>query len=70
MKRGRGVGLAKCKAVIQDSMQITHEVGDGWQVVRALSQIMRHKLRYQRVNERRLDILLWRHELGNDLQRL
>jgi len=65
-----GVGLAKCKAVIQGSTQITLEVGDGRQVVRTLSQIMRHKLRYQWVNERRLDILLCRHEPGNNLQRL
>jgi len=41
-----GVGLANCKAVIQGSTQITLEVGDGRQVVRALSQIMRCKLRY------------------------
>jgi len=41
-----GVSLAKCKPVIQGSTQITLEVGDGRQVVRALSQIMRNKLRY------------------------
>ena len=41
-----GVGLDKCKAVIQGSMQITLEVGDGRRVVRALSQIMCHKLHY------------------------
>jgi len=37
-----GIGLVKCKAVIQGSTQVTLEVCNGQQVVRALSQIMRH----------------------------
>jgi len=47
MERVRsGVGLAKCKAVVQGSTQTRLEVGDGQQVIRARSQFMRHKLSY------------------------
>ena len=47
MERVRsGVGLAKCKAVVQGSRQIRLEVDDGRQVVCARSQFMRYKLSY------------------------